>query len=115
MSRAILHDYYRSSAAYRVRIALPPTSNLFKVGHRIRLDIAGSNFPRFDVNPNTGESIGRHTHTLVAHNIVYLDRARPSQLILPIIPGSPGLAVRAPRYRVAPPVKMMHNRVRNRL
>ena len=40
---------------YRVRIPLPPISNLFKTGHRIRLDIASSNFPKFDVNPNTGE------------------------------------------------------------
>jgi putative CocE/NonD family hydrolase len=71
---------------YQVRIALPPTSNLFKAGHRIRLDIAGSNFPRFDINPNTGEPIGRHTHTIVAHNIVYLDRERPSHIVLPVIP-----------------------------
>jgi uncharacterized protein len=71
---------------YQVRIALPPTSNLFKAGHRIRLDIAGSNFPRFDVNPNTGEPIGRHTHTLVAHNAVYADREHPSHVVLPIIP-----------------------------
>jgi putative CocE/NonD family hydrolase len=71
---------------YRVRIELAPTSNRFQAGHRIRLDIAGSNFPRFDVNPNTGEPIGRHTHTLVAHNSVYLDRERPSHVVLPIIP-----------------------------
>ena len=45
-----------------VQIVLPPTSNLFKAGHRIRLDISSSNFPRFDLNPNTGEPIGRHTH-----------------------------------------------------
>ena len=71
---------------YQVRIALPPTSNLFQAGHRIRLDISSSNFPRFDINPNTGEPVGRHTHTLVAYNTVYGDRNRPSQIILPIIP-----------------------------
>jgi putative CocE/NonD family hydrolase len=71
---------------YEVRIALPPTSNLFKAGHRIRLDISSSNFPRFDINPNTGEPIGRHTHSIVAHNTVLLDQAHPSQVILPIIP-----------------------------
>jgi putative CocE/NonD family hydrolase len=71
---------------YQVRIVLPPTSNLFTTGHRIRLDISSSNFPRFDLNPNTGEPIGRHTHTLVAHNAVYLDQAHPSQVILPIVP-----------------------------
>lgn len=71
---------------YQVRIRLAPTSDLFKTGHRIRLDIASSNFPRFDVNPNTGEPVGIHTHTLPARNTVYVDRARPSQIVLPVIP-----------------------------
>ncbi len=71
---------------YPVGIDLPPTSNLFKAGHRIRVDISSSNFPRFDVNPNTGEPMGRHTHTVVAHNTVYVDRTRPSHIVLPIIP-----------------------------
>ena len=71
---------------YRVRIPLPPISNLFKTGHRIRLDIASSNFPKFDVNPNTGEPMGRHTRTESARNSVYLDRGRPSSVILPIVP-----------------------------
>ena len=42
-----------------VTITLPPTSNLFDTGHRIRVDISSSNWPRLDVNPNTGEPIGR--------------------------------------------------------
>ncbi len=71
---------------YQVRIRLPPTSNLFAAGHRIRVDISSSNFPRFDLNPNTGEPMGRHTHTMVAHNIVHLDREHPSKVVLPIIP-----------------------------
>jgi putative CocE/NonD family hydrolase len=71
---------------YPVEIRLPPTSNLFQAGHRIRLDLSSSNFPRFDVNPNTGEPMGRHTHAIVARNAVYLDRDHPSQVILPIIP-----------------------------
>ena len=70
---------------YRVRIALPPTSNLFKAGHCIRIDIAGSNFPRFDVNPNTGEPMGRHTRTVEARNTVYVDRDRSSHVVLPIV------------------------------
>ena len=48
---------------YKVRVSLQPISNLFKAGHRIRLDVASSNFPRFDVNPNTGEPMGNHTRT----------------------------------------------------
>jgi predicted acyl esterase len=76
----------------RVEIALPPTSNLFQAGHRIRVDIAGSNFPRFDVNPNTGEPVGRHTRSVAAHNTVYCDRAHPSHLVLSIVPGPGGRA-----------------------
>jgi hypothetical protein len=71
---------------YSVQIVLPPTSNLFQVGHRIRVDISSSNFPRFDINPNTGEPMGRHTYTIVAHNTVYMDGNYPSHIVLPIIP-----------------------------
>ena len=70
---------------YRIQIVLPPTSNLFAQGHRIRLDVSSSNFPRFDPNPNTGEPIGRHTHTVVAHNAVYVDAEHPSHVVLPLI------------------------------
>ena len=70
---------------YPIKIALPPTSNLFQDGHCIRLDISSSNFPRLDLNPNTGEPVGRHTHTEIARNTVYVDRSRPSKLVLPII------------------------------
>ena len=68
-------------------IILEPTSNLFKAGHRIRLDISSSNFPRFDINPNTGEPVGQHTHTIVAENVVYHDARHPSHVVFPIIPG----------------------------
>jgi putative CocE/NonD family hydrolase len=82
----------RPGDVYEVQIALPPTSNLFASGHRIRVDIASSNFPRFDVNPNTGEPVGRHTHTVIAHNTVHVDAAQPSRVILPVIPqGAPAV------------------------
>ena len=71
---------------YEIEIVLEPTSNIFQAGHAIRLDISSSNFPRFDPNPNTGEPVGQHTHTLAALNTVYMDRARPSHVLLPIIP-----------------------------
>ena len=70
---------------YRIEIELPPISNLFQAGHRIRVDIASSSFPRFDVNPNTGEPLGRHTHTVKATNVVYADARRPSHIRLPVI------------------------------
>ncbi|MDA1280988.1 MAG: CocE/NonD family hydrolase, partial [Chloroflexi bacterium] len=55
---------------YSITITLPTTSNLFKAGHRIRIDISSSNFPRLDVNPNTGEPVGRHTHLVKATNTI---------------------------------------------
>ncbi len=69
----------------RIRITLFPTANLFLRGHRIRLDISSSNFPKFDVNPNTGAD-GPARHRRIAHNSVYLDAGRPSRLTLPILP-----------------------------
>jgi putative CocE/NonD family hydrolase len=69
-----------------VTIALPPTSNLFDVGHRIRVDISSSNWPRLDVNPNTGEPMGRHTHQVVANQTVHVDADHPSHVVLPVIP-----------------------------
>jgi putative CocE/NonD family hydrolase len=71
---------------YPVTIELPPTSNLFDRGHRIRLDVSSSNFPRLDLNPNTGEPIGRHTHQVVAEQTVYSSRFHESHVVLPVIP-----------------------------
>ncbi len=71
---------------YEIVIPLPPISNVFAAGHRIRLDVASSNFPRFDINPNTGEPMGRHTHQEVARNTVHFGPEQPSRIVLPIIP-----------------------------
>ncbi|MDQ6672774.1 MAG: CocE/NonD family hydrolase [Chloroflexota bacterium] len=78
-------ELMRPGEVCEVQIALPPTSNLFATGHRIRLDISSSNFPRFDVNPNTGEAVGRHTQLVVALNSVYVDAAHLSRVTLPVI------------------------------
>jgi putative CocE/NonD family hydrolase len=66
---------------YDVEILLPPTSNVFAAGHRIRIDVSSSNFPRLERNPNTGEPIGRHTHEVVAENTVH-----GGSVVLPVIP-----------------------------
>jgi putative CocE/NonD family hydrolase len=71
---------------YRVTMLLAPTSNLFARGHRIRVDVSSSNFPRLERNPNTGEPIGRHTHSIVAEQTVFADAEHPSTVVLPIIP-----------------------------
>lgn len=74
---------------YEFEIDLWATSNVFQKGHRIRLDVSSSNFPRFDVNPNSGEKINFHTRKVVAHNQVYHDPAHPSRIILPIVRRTP--------------------------
>ena len=71
---------------YPVMIRLQATSNVFAVGHRIRVDISSSNWPRLDLNPNTGEPMGRHTRQVTAEQVVYLDAAHPSRIVLPVIP-----------------------------
>jgi putative CocE/NonD family hydrolase len=62
------------------------TSNVFKAGHRIRLYVSSSNFPRFDRNPNTGEPAAGATRMVKASQTIYHDRTRPSALVLPIVP-----------------------------
>jgi putative CocE/NonD family hydrolase len=69
-------------------IEMYPTSLVFRRGHRIRLDISSSNFPRFDVNPNTGEPLNQNRRWRIADNSVYHDAQHPSRIILPIIPSS---------------------------
>ncbi len=73
---------------YELTIELYPTSLVFMPGHRIRLDISSSNFPRFDVNPNTGEPLNAQTRWRVATNTVFHDPAHPSRIVLPVIPAS---------------------------
>ena len=67
-----------------ITITLYPTSNRFIVGHRIRLDISSSNFPRFDVNPNTGEPLGVDRRKVIADNTIFHDKTRASRVLLPI-------------------------------
>jgi len=69
-----------------VRIEAFPTSNVFKRGHRIRVDISSSNFPKFDVNPNTGEPEAKALGMKTARNRLLLDAGRPSHVLLPIVP-----------------------------
>ncbi len=70
----------------KVTIDLLGVANHFKKGHRIRVDISSSNFPFFDINPNTGERPGYQTHEVVANNIVYHDKDHPSHVNLPLMP-----------------------------
>jgi hypothetical protein len=73
---------------YPISIRLYPTSNVFKKGHRIRVDISSSNFPRFDVNPNTGEPLQQHRSVKNALNTIHHDAEHPSQIVLPVLKAS---------------------------
>jgi putative CocE/NonD family hydrolase len=73
-------------AVCRYRIDLWETSHVFKVGHRLRLEISSSNFPRFDRNLNTGGPIGFEDRYENARQTIFHDAEHPSHLLLPIIP-----------------------------
>jgi len=96
LTEGILRLRYRDSqekaeplkpgVVYKVKVDLWATSNVFLAGHRIRLEISSSNFPRFDRNLNTDEEQARATHVVKATNSVVHDREHPSALILPVVP-----------------------------
>ncbi|MGW2291052.1 CocE/NonD family hydrolase [Streptomyces phaeochromogenes] len=65
---------------YEIEVTAPDTANRFAAGHRIRLDISSSNFPRFDVNTNTGEPEAAARRTAVAANTVHMDAEHPSHV-----------------------------------
>jgi putative CocE/NonD family hydrolase len=69
---------------YCFDIDLWSTSNVFKAGHRLRLQVTSSCFPRWDRNPNTGHALGVDAELAVAHQTVFHDRERPSHVLLPL-------------------------------
>ena len=71
---------------YPLTIDAGVTSNVFLPGHRIRVEISSSNFPRFDRNPNTGRPIADETELRKAHQSVYHGAQFPSHVLLPVIP-----------------------------
>lgn len=70
---------------YEYTIDLWATSNLFKAGHKMRVEISSSNFPRFDRNLNTGNNPATDTTIVIAKQIIYHDELYPSCIVLPII------------------------------
>jgi putative CocE/NonD family hydrolase len=79
-------EFLESGRIYEITIEPFATANLFKRGHRIRLDISSSNFPHFDVNPNSGESPALARAPRIAVNTVHLGSENSSHLVLPIVP-----------------------------
>ncbi|HTZ49989.1 MAG TPA: CocE/NonD family hydrolase [Verrucomicrobiae bacterium] len=96
LTEGILRAKYRDSQAtampltpgkvYALSIDLWATSNLFRTGHRIRVELSSSNFPRFDRNLNTGESAATSAKWTTATNTILHDAAHPSALVLPVVP-----------------------------
>lgn len=75
--------------SYAIKIDLWNTCQAFKSGHRIRLEIASSAFPKYDRNLNTGDVLGQSTRMRTANQKIYHDRKYASHLVLPIIPKKP--------------------------
>jgi len=96
IAEGILRAKYRDSQetstlltpgkVYSLAIDLWATSNVFRAGHRIRLEVSSSNFPRFDRNLNTGESAATSAKWASATNTILHDAAHPSALLLPVVP-----------------------------
>jgi len=75
----------RPGQTYQVSIDAGVTSNVFLKGHRMRLEISSSNFPRFDRNPNTGRPVADETELRKASQTVYHDRQHQSYVLLPVV------------------------------
>jgi len=75
---------------YEMVVDMWNTCQVFKAGHRVRLEVSSSAFPKYDRNLNTGDDIGLGTRMNVAENRVWHDAAHPSRLVLPVIPPAGG-------------------------
>lgn len=94
VSEGILRARYRDSfekptlmkagEIYPLRFALEPAANIFRAGHQLRIYISSSNFPNFDINPNTGDPNDRRAR--VAKNTIHHDAANASYITLPVFP-----------------------------
>jgi putative CocE/NonD family hydrolase len=79
-------EMLKPGTVYPITIDMVATSNVFLAGHKLRLEVSSSNFPRFDRNLNTGEEQAHASRMVKATNTVWHDQAHPSALILPVVP-----------------------------
>jgi uncharacterized protein len=96
LTSGILRLRYRNSSekpelanpgqTYHITLDLWATSNMFLAGHKLRLEVSSSNFPRFDRNLNTGDNQAHTTRMVKATNVIYHDKLHPSALIVPMVP-----------------------------
>jgi putative CocE/NonD family hydrolase len=73
-------------SVYEYTIELWSTSCVCMPGHRVLVDIASANFPRFDRNPNTGHPLFSDAELQIATQTIFHDAAHPSHIVLPVIP-----------------------------
>jgi putative CocE/NonD family hydrolase len=87
VSDGILRRAYQAQdSSTEITIELWPTSMLFRAGHRIRVEVSSSNYPRYDRNPNTGGDIATETAAVPATQTVYYGARSRSRIILPVVP-----------------------------
>ena len=75
----------KEGEVYPITLTPLSTSNYFEKGHRIRIEVSSSNFPRFARNMNTGGNNYDESESVVAHNSIHHSPDHPSQITLPII------------------------------
>ncbi|GAA4500771.1 CocE/NonD family hydrolase [Gluconacetobacter tumulicola] len=98
LNNGIIRAAYRDSLShptpivpgkvYEYHIKVWPTSNLFKPGHRIRLEISSSDYPQFAPNPNTGEPLATARTAVIANQTIWHDATHRSSVILPVLPAT---------------------------
>ncbi|KYK28803.1 hypothetical protein AYK20_06525 [Thermoplasmatales archaeon SG8-52-1] len=76
-------EFMEEGQVYEVEVDLWSSSYIWNTGHRIRVAVSSSNFPRFLANPNTKDAMNQNTDTNIAENTLYLDSSHPSCIILP--------------------------------
>jgi len=79
-------SFMKPGKIYKIKLDMWATSNVFLAGHRLRVDVSSSNFPRWDRNLNTRQSPESGKHWVKATNVIYHDAAHPSSLNLPVMP-----------------------------
>ena len=84
--------WMESGKVYKVTLQPLTTSNYFEAGHRLRIEVSSSNFPRFDRNLNTGGNNYDETRGAVAHNVVHHSKQYPSQLTITVVKRSQSTA-----------------------
>jgi hypothetical protein len=78
-------EFMNPGEIYEIEVDIWSTSYIWNTGHRIRVEISSSNYPRFLNNPNTADSIHANTTSVIAQNTLYVDNTHPSNILLPEI------------------------------